>query len=69
MEAVCGVGDVELSVGESVCVDIETVFQEGVVVSFTDGEGVEYRGALLQQDLPLCSNSEGESSKRYERLA
>ena len=34
---------------EKVWVDVETAFSDGLVVSFTDECGEEYRGALLRQ--------------------
>ena len=32
-----------------ICVNVETWFSGGLVVSFTDKYGAEYRGALLQR--------------------
>ena len=39
--------------GDNISVEIQTVIGDGFVVSFTDSEGTEYRGALLKVE---CSN-------------
>ncbi len=41
----------EMTMGGKVLVNVETVFQGGAVVTFVDSDGVEYRGALLKQNL------------------
>ena len=45
--------------GNKILVEVENVFEDGVVVSFIDANGTEYRGALLSQpsvDLRLVLN-------------
>lgn len=44
--------------GTKILVEVENEFEDGIVVSFVDAQGTEYRGALLSQppvDLRLVS--------------
>lgn len=55
----------KLTVGGRVYVNVEAAFQEGVVVSFTDSGGVEYRGVLLQQSSSTCART-GSDGNKYD---
>lgn len=35
--------------GNKIVVEVENAFEDGIVVSFIDAHGTEYRGALLSQ--------------------
>ena len=52
-----------ICVGQRISVNVETVFKEGLVVSFTDADGLEYRGALLS---PVVGS--GRSQCRLENV-
>ena len=41
-------------VGDKISVEIQTVIGDGLVVSFTDSDGAEYRGALLKTECGNC---------------
>ena len=56
----------EVDVGVMLCVDLETTFQGGFVVSFTDSEGTEYRGALLRQKPPFSMTPGCSGSYKYD---